>query len=94
MACFEGSQAEVKEGCRQRARQDLGHLPLSGSIGGALWRPRAKTELVNSNQKEWGFGKLDGVLSKGHIRGRPWEVGKSVYDKGHGEVTSGPDTYS
>lgn len=47
-----------------------------------LWCSQPKAGLANSNQKESGFGKLHRVLSKGHIRGRPWEVGETVDRKG------------
>ena len=43
---------EVKAGCRQRAKQELGHVPLSGSVGGVLWGFWTKAELISSAQKE------------------------------------------
>ena len=33
MAHLEGPHWEIKAGCRQRERQDLGHMPLLGSVG-------------------------------------------------------------
>lgn len=48
-------------------RQDLGHGPLLGTESGKLWGSQAKARLVNENQKQQGFGKLQGgVLPKRH----------------------------
>lgn len=35
----------------QTERQDLGHVPLLGSVGGIIWGSQAKCGLVNSNQR-------------------------------------------
>lgn len=71
MACLEGPHGEVKEGCRQRAWQDLGQMSLLGSARGMLWCSQPKATLVNSSQKEKGFSKLAEVLSKDCARESP-----------------------
>ena len=45
-----GAHGEVKAGT-QREREDLGHRPLLGSVGGVLWASLTKARLVNSDQK-------------------------------------------
>ena len=49
----------------QTERQDLGYIPLLGSVGGVLWDAQAKSRLVNSNQREKGLCKLHGSLIYG-----------------------------
>lgn len=66
-AHLEGPHREVEVGYRQRERQDPGHMPLFGSMNGMVWGSQAKVRLVNSNQKEPGFGKLHGGLM-GHTK--------------------------
>ena len=51
-AGLEKSLEEVKGRCRQRGRQDLGHMPSSESVERVLWGSQAKVRLVNSNLKE------------------------------------------
>lgn len=48
-------------------------MPLFGSLSGVLWGSWARARLVNSNQKEWGFGKHHGVLSKGPPKECSWK---------------------
>lgn len=36
----------------ERGGQDLGHMPLLGSVGGVFWGSHAKDRLVDSSQKE------------------------------------------
>lgn len=43
---------------KAETEQDLDHMPLVGSTGRVLWGSQANSILVNSNQKEQGFGKL------------------------------------
>lgn len=33
MACLKGPYGDIKAECRERERQDLGHMPLLGSVG-------------------------------------------------------------
>lgn len=47
---------------------------MLGYVGGVLWGSKAKAGLVNSNQKEWDFGKLHRGLIQGAPSGRPWEA--------------------
>lgn len=49
-----GSQGRMKT----ETEQDLDHMPLLGSTGRVLWGSQARTWLVNSNQKEQGFGRF------------------------------------
>lgn len=44
-----------------------------------IWGSQAKARLVNSNQKEWSFGKFHLVLSEK----RPWKAKETVDHKGH-----------
>lgn len=43
---------------RQRVGQDLGHIPVLGSVCRVPWGSRVKGRFVNSNQNVWGFGEL------------------------------------
>lgn len=54
MTLLEGPHREVQ--CRQRERQDLGHMLILGSMSEEVWGSTAKADLDNPNQKEWGFG--------------------------------------
>lgn len=50
---------------------------------------QAKAGLVNSNQEQWCFGKLHGVLKKEVSRGMSWEVkGKLLAIRAVGKVIS------
>ena len=62
LARLEGPHEEVATGCNSK-KQDLGHMPLLGSVIGVLWGSQAKARLVNSNQKEWDFVKLHSGLN-------------------------------
>ena len=53
----------------ERERQDLGHMPLLGSVGGVLWGSQAKSRLVDSNQKEGFRLTLRGSYLKGTLAG-------------------------
>lgn len=48
MECFEGSPGEIKAGCRQKERQDPGHMPSLGPQVACFGVPR----VPNLNQKE------------------------------------------
>lgn len=63
-----GTHLELPQGkVKAERRQDLGHGPLLGTESGELWGSQAKARLVNENQKQQGFGKLQGgVLPKRH----------------------------
>lgn len=50
-----GDQGKVQG---ERELQDLGHMPLLGSVGGVLWDSQARARLVSSNPKQQSFGKL------------------------------------
>ena len=52
----------------QTERQALGHIPLSGSVGGVLWASQARAGLVNSSRKSGVLVRSTGVLSQGRIR--------------------------
>lgn len=78
MAYLNGPHREGKAGCRQRARQDLGHRPLLGSAGGVLCGFQAKARLVNLNQNSRFSVTWAGVLSKAQARRRPWKAGENV----------------
>lgn len=74
---------------RERETQDLGYMPLLGSMGGMLWSSWAKAGSVNSNQKSRVFVSPTGVLSKGHIRHTGPGRGETVDHKAVGKVISG-----
>ena len=57
-AHLQGLRGEINAGCRQRVHQDLGHMPLLGSLGGVLRGSWAKTRFVNSHKKRVGICKL------------------------------------
>ena len=44
---------EVQAGCRQKVQQDLGHMPLLGSVGRVLWGSWAKDGLGYSKRVEF-----------------------------------------
>ena len=54
----------------ERERQDLGQMPLLGSVGGALWGCLAKAETGLFRSEEQGLVSFTEVLSKGYIRRR------------------------
>lgn len=54
----------------KKERQDLGPMPLLESRSGMLWDSRAKTGLIDSNQKGQCFSKLCRVLIKGVWNGK------------------------
>lgn len=77
-------QPEVKVECRQK-ESGAGALPWIGSVlyeGGVLWNSQTKSRLVNWNQKEQDFGKLQGGLILGVHKGKAWEVGENVSHEG------------
>lgn len=49
-------QGEVKAGCRQRERDDLGHMPLSRFFIGVFWGPRLSLGW-SIEPKQEGLGK-------------------------------------
>lgn len=53
-------------------------MPLLESWGGMLWDSRAKTVLIDSNQKEQGFSKLCRVLIKGVWNGKALGGGEDL----------------
>lgn len=55
---LEGPRWEVKAGCSQGEWPDLGHVPLLEFVGRMLQGFWAKPGLVNSKEKEQGFGRL------------------------------------
>lgn len=55
MSCLKGPHGKVKAGCRQR--QNVGHMPLLGSMSGVHWGSWGKVRLVYRNQKSRGFRK-------------------------------------
>lgn len=76
-----GDQGRV----RAEREEGPGHMLLLGSLDGTLWASQAKTTLVNSDQKEWDFGKLHrwsylrGTQGKGPGRlGRVLSTGVAV----------------
>lgn len=83
---LQGDEGRVQAGT---ARQDMGYMPLLGSIGGVFWGTWAKARLVSSNPKKLGFGKLCGRLLREVRRGKPWEVGENAYHQGGGVVQTG-----
>ena len=72
---LQGPHGEIKAECRQR--QNLGHMPLLGSVGGVLWDSQAKAGLVNSKQKSRVLVSYMGS----HLRGWPWEAEETVDHK-------------
>ena len=87
-ACLKGPHGDVKAGCRQIMRQDLGHVPLVGSMDRVLWGSQTKAGLVNLNQQDWNVDKLREGLSKGHTGEGPgrWKVSitglwRKLYEK-------------
>lgn len=75
-----GATQEVKAEYRQR--QDLGHMPLSGSLGGVLWGSQARAGLVNSSQKSEIFiSPYRGLISGAHKAYGHWKAGESVDHK-------------
>lgn len=54
------------QGRMHQRRAGPGHMPLLGSMGAVLWGSQAKPRLVNSNEKQQGFGKLCRDLSRGY----------------------------
>lgn len=42
----------------EREPQELGHIPLLGSVGEVLQDSQAKARWVNSNKEKSGFGEL------------------------------------
>lgn len=71
-ACLKGPHGEVKA---ERGTW------LVGIMDGMVCGSQVKVELVNSIQKEWCLISPTVVLSKGHTRRRPYEVGDTVYHK-------------
>lgn len=62
---------------RQTERQNLGPMPLLGSVGRVLWGSRVKAWSVNSNQKGKCFGKLcGGPYLRGSQREGPGRRGR------------------
>lgn len=49
----------------QTERQDLGYIPLIGSVDGVLWDSQAKSNLANSNQRVKSLGTLHGSPTQG-----------------------------
>lgn len=67
MACLEGLHGGVGSGGggQGKVQAGPGYLPLLGPVGWSalgFLSLLAKAKLVNSNQKEWNFGKLHGGL--------------------------------
>ena len=58
---------------RGPAKGEAGHILLLRPMDGVLLDSWAKAELVNSNQKKkmLDFGRLQGILPKGHTDGQP-----------------------
>lgn len=50
-----GAIGELKVEYKQRKRQDLGHMPLSESVGGVFWYSQAKAGSVNFLKQKMGF---------------------------------------
>ena len=50
-ACYKCPQGTWPKQGAGREGQDLGHIPLLGSMGKVHWGSRAKARLVDSNQK-------------------------------------------
>lgn len=69
MACLQEPPREVKAGCRQRECQDLGHIPLLGSVGGVLWGSLAKTNWSIQTKKSGVLINSMAILSKECTRG-------------------------
>lgn len=64
-----------------RDRQDLEHMPLAVFVGTVLCGFWTKAGLVNSTVKSQVLVSPTGFLSKGYIKERCWEVGKTVDHK-------------
>ena len=62
-----------------------GHMPSLWSMNGVLWGFWAKARLANSNQKSGVLVIPVAVLSKEHIRRRPWQAGETVIIRAVGE---------
>lgn len=81
MAHLEGLHGEVKTRCRQRKRQDLGHMPLQQLQIESFRVPRIRPDW--SIQQKAGFCKPHQSLSSRHIRRRPQEPGETVDHESH-----------
>ena len=68
---------------RERERQDLGLVPLLGSVDAVLRVSWAKSRFISSNQKRGVVVNSTGVLSKGLTRARPWEMVETLCHKGY-----------
>lgn len=55
-------------------------------MGGVLCGSQAKANWSIQTQMSRVLVSSTGVLSKGHIRGRPWEVGETADHKSYEEV--------
>lgn len=54
---------------------------LLASVGGVFWGSWHKARWVHSNQRVGASVSIMRVCVGGCIRGRPWEVGETVYHK-------------
>lgn len=61
---------KVKAGYSQRGWQDLGHMPLLGSMGRGFWGSGLKPD-GQFKPKSGVLVNFAGILSKGGTRGRP-----------------------
>lgn len=57
-----GRSAQGVDALPESMARSLGHMPLLGSTGGRLCGSWSRVRLINSNQKEWSFGKPQGGL--------------------------------
>lgn len=71
----QGDQGRV-----QAEREELGHVFLSGSMGGVLWGSLAKAQSIQTKVSRVLVSSAE-VLSKGHIRGKTLDVGATVDHK-------------
>lgn len=61
-------------------RQDPGHIPLLGSMGGVLWVSQAKARFLHSNQKNRILVNLTRVLPKRCIKQKDVKTQKGQRD--------------
>ena len=98
IACPQGLHGEVKAEFREswsstlsvdRDRQDHGHIPLLGSMGGVLWVSQARPRFVHSNQKNRILVNLTKVLPKRCIEQKDAHTpGRQLIISALGEVLS------
>lgn len=77
---YVGRSKEVAS--RERKSQDLGFMPLLGSMEGRLWVFGLRLDQSIQIKKSKVLVSFPEVLSKGYKRGRPWEAKGTIDHKG------------